>query len=95
MISERTQAAMAQAKLRGVKLGNPHLDSGKAARANMRAADEFARMVYPIMEEMIAGGLSLREMAKELDERGVTTRTSKTWSAGTVRNVVLWNQRGE
>jgi len=45
MISERTRAAMAQAKLRGVRLGNPRLDSAAAARANVRAADAFALKV--------------------------------------------------
>ena len=89
MISERTKAAMQQAKARGVKLGNPHLGNGEAALANMRAADEFASKVYPIIEEMIAGGLSLRAMARELNERKVKTRTSRTWCAGTVRNILL------
>jgi len=95
MISDRTKAAMAQAKLRGVKLGNPRLDSGEAARSNMRTADEFARKVYPIIEEMIAGGLSLRAIARELNEQGVKTRTSKMWCAGTVRNVLLRSLRTE
>jgi DNA invertase Pin-like site-specific DNA recombinase len=69
MISDRTKAAMAQAKLRGVKLGNPRLDSGEAARANVRAGDAFASKIYPILEDLIAGGLSLRAMARELNER--------------------------
>lgn len=54
MISDRTKAAMAQAKLRGVKLGNPRLNNGEAAKANVRAADAFASKVYPFVEEMIA-----------------------------------------
>ncbi len=95
MISDRTKAAMAQAKLRGVKLGNPNLDNGEAARANIRAADEFARRVHPLIEEMISEGLSLRGMARELDKRGVKTRTGKMWSAGTVRNVLHWSERTE
>lgn len=92
MISERTKAAMAQAKLRGVKLGNPRLDSGEATRANIQAADVFARKVYPVIEDMIAEGLSLRAMARELNERGMRTRTGKHWAASTVRNVILWSQ---
>lgn len=89
MISERTKAAMAQAKARGVKLGNPHIKSGDATRANVRAADEFAQKVYSLLEEMVAEGLSLRAMARELNERQILTRTGKWWSAGTVRNVLL------
>jgi DNA invertase Pin-like site-specific DNA recombinase len=91
MISERTRAAMAQAKLRGVKLGNPRLDSGEAARANVAAADAFALKVYPIIEDMIAGGLSLRAMAREMNERAIKTRTGKAWEASTVRNVIIKN----
>lgn len=91
MISDRTKAAMAQAKARGVKLGNPRLNSGEAARANVRAADAFALKVWPVIEEMIAGGLSLRAMARELNEQGVRTRTGKWWAASSVRNVVRWN----
>ncbi|CAA7617561.1 Resolvase-like serine recombinase (fragment) [Candidatus Terasakiella magnetica] len=93
MISDRTKAAMAQAKLRGVKLGNPRLDSGEAAWANIRAADAFASKVYPIIEEMIAEGISLRAMARELNERGIKTRTGKHWQASTVQNVILWGQK--
>lgn len=88
MISERTKAAMAQAKARGVKLGNPHIRSGEAARANVRAADEFARKIYPLLEEMIAERLSLRAMARELNERGIRTRTRRFWAAGTVRSLL-------
>lgn len=93
MISERTKAAMAQAKLRGVKLGNPRLNSGEAARANVAAADAFACKVYPIIEDMIAGGLSLRAMAREMNERGIKSRTGKAWEASTVRNVILCSQK--
>ena len=91
MISERTRAAMQQAKLRGVKLGNPRLDSGEATRANVAAADAFAGKVYPFIEDMIAGGLSLRAIARELNERGIETRTGKAWGASTVRNVIAWS----
>ena len=93
MISERTKAAMAQAKLRGVKLGNPRLDSGEAARANILAADVFVFKVWPVIEEMMLEGLSLRAMARELNERGIKTRTGKAWEASTVRNVLMRDSR--
>lgn len=93
MISERTKAAMAQAKLRGVKLGNPRIGEGEPARANVRAADAFAFKVWPVIEEMVLAGLSLRAMARELNEQGIKTRTGKAWAASTVRNVIISNGR--
>lgn len=86
---------MAQAKVRGVKLGNPCLKSGEATMANMRAADEFARKVYPLIQDMIIAGMSFRAMARELSERGIKTRTGKTFGASTVRNVISCSLRAQ
>jgi DNA invertase Pin-like site-specific DNA recombinase len=82
MISERTKAALAAAKARGVKLGNywknPILppDAGKLGNAAMkRKADaRAAGDIAPIIAELQAGGAtSLRAIAAGLNERGVPT----------------------
>lgn len=58
MISERTKAALAAAKARGVVLGNPRLEVAHARnRAN---ADAFAAKVKPMVEALKAEGRELR-----------------------------------
>jgi DNA invertase Pin-like site-specific DNA recombinase len=96
MISERTKAALAAAKRRGVKLGGDRgarltakaRQAGAAAvqaRANARAAD-----LAPIIAELQASGAtSLRAIAAGLNERGVSTpRGTGEWQANTVKQLL-------
>jgi DNA invertase Pin-like site-specific DNA recombinase len=81
MISERTRAALAEAKARGVKLGNQaQADANKAAAAARDAA------VRPIIEAM--PDASLREIARVLTERGIEApRGGTAWNQVTVMRV--------
>lgn len=84
MIAARTRDALAAAKGRGVKLGNPRLsEARKAAGASKRqAADVFAAKVLPIIREIEAAGVtSHRGIARVLDDRKVATARGGTWSA--------------
>ena len=94
MIAERTRAALKAAKARGVKIGNPNIaEAGKKGRAAaIAAADRFAEGVWPIIESLMDEGLNLSEVARELNERGVKTRTGKWWMAQMVKNVMIWSQ---
>lgn len=89
MVSERTKAALKAAKVRGVVLGNPNIqEAGKKGRAaSVAAADRFAESVWPIFEILRDEGLNLSETARELNERGVKTRTGRMWKAQTVNNL--------
>ena len=93
LISDRTRAALDRAKARGVKLGGDRggLAKGRArgtetsAKVRGEAADEHAQGVRPIIRELQTGGASLREIAAELNERGLTTPRNSTWTATAVK----------
>jgi DNA invertase Pin-like site-specific DNA recombinase len=95
-ISERTRAALAAAKARGVKLGwaipervsEQAQASRKGVIANKAHADSHAANVLPVIEQIRAGGASLRQVAVELNARGVKTARGGKWHAATVRNIL-------
>ena len=75
-ISERTKAALQAAKERGVKLGspNPLLGSKVGSQALVAKGNLFAQKVSPILNDIVARvGTNLREIAHELEIRGVKT----------------------
>ena len=97
MISARTKAALAAAKARGVRLGNPNLRAGsreqarianavKSGRAQARAAD-----VLPLIEQARrAGAITLQQLADALAARGVPTPSGrgKRWHPVQVGRIV-------
>ncbi|HCE66028.1 MAG: resolvase [Geobacteraceae bacterium GWC2_55_20] len=98
-ISARTKVALAQAKARGVKLGNPNLTADGRVRGNAagvktikEVADVFAARVMPTIEALKGQGLSLRGVAAELNKLGVLTARGKQWTATAVKNAAA---RGE
>ncbi len=80
MISQRTREALAAAKARGVKLGNPALPAQQAAAAARR--DEALRETLASMEDM-----SARATAKRLNELGIESPRGGAWSHMTVLRV--------
>lgn len=100
-ISERTRAALAEAKAQGRKLGwaipSRRDEQRRAARTGANIgklnADRFAANVMPLVNELVAGGMSLRQVAVTLNERGVPTARGGKWQAATVRNVLARGQR--
>lgn len=95
MTSARTKAALAAAKARGVKLGNPRLRAGDAAAAaEARAvwsavAARRAAAVEPYLEAAWrAGATTLQQLADALTARGVRTpRGEERWRPEQVRRV--------
>jgi DNA invertase Pin-like site-specific DNA recombinase len=83
MISARTKAALAAAKERGVKLGNPSLAVARVKTEESRAAGayEFARTVAPVIRAIQGEGVTtLRGIARELVVRKVETRRGGVWT---------------
>ena len=88
LISQRTKAALAAVKARGVTLGNPNLAEARA-KANAVAtprADAFAATIKPILDSL--GGLSANAMARELNARGVKTARGEQWTSVQVLRVL-------
>ena len=101
LISQRTRAALAAAKARGIKLGNPQLRSGTpeqartAATAKSRQARARAAEVVPYIEAARkAGAHTLREVAEALTNRGVPTPAGKgPWRPEQVRRVLRFQAK--
>jgi DNA invertase Pin-like site-specific DNA recombinase len=82
MISERTRDALAKARQRGVKLGNPNL--GRMVTEATAARDAILK---PILQEMWE--MPLRDIAAELTARNIPTpRGGDAWSPMTVMRVM-------
>jgi hypothetical protein len=82
MIADRTKAALQAAKSRGVRLGRNGAD-----RLAPRYRDEAAaraRQLAPILSELRSAGMSARQMAAQLIERGIPTPNGGRWHAATV-----------
>ena len=91
----RTKAALAAAKARGGKLGNPRLRPGDAAASDARAAwsgqaVRRAAEVLPYVEAARrAGAITLQQLADALTARGVRTpRGGERWRPWQVRRVL-------
>ncbi len=93
--SARTKAALQAAKERGKKLGCPlgakafGEKRGLGATEALKAkADNFAKSmaahVLPLKEQ----GLSLRQIAKTLNDKGLQTVRGKEWQANSVRQLL-------
>jgi DNA invertase Pin-like site-specific DNA recombinase len=89
-ISQRTKAALAAAKARGVKLGNlkgtevqgAQVGRTRGSAANAANAQAFAERLRPVLSEL--EGLSANAAAGELGRRGDATPRGGKWTAGHV-----------
>ena len=100
LTGQRTRAALAAAKARGTRLGNPRLRPGtpaaaagaRAARtdlAQMRGAELRAVLDGLRAEGAVPEGASLRQIAAALEARGVRApQGGASWSAVQVRRVL-------
>ncbi|OOY02862.1 recombinase family protein [Thioclava sp. F28-4] len=96
-ISDRTKAALAAAKERGTRLGNPNgaealrraskgnIASRAAASAN---ADARANDLAETLEDLARHGFTtLAAQANELNRRGIKTARGKSWHPSSVGNL--------
>lgn len=91
LIGTRTRAALAAAKVRGVRLGNPDLRDARerAIRQIRQAADTRAAEVIPLIGQIQRNGpISLREIAGRLNAQGIVGPRGGAWYATSVKNVL-------
>ena len=88
-VSERTRAALAQAKARGVVLGSAGARNLEATLAKRtQTADAFAQLQRPVFAELQALGMTHREMAAELNRRGIAAARGGQWTHGQVQRML-------
>lgn len=91
-ISQRTKLALAAAKRRGKKLGNPRLPEaamlGTAKRVAL--ANDFAQGIKPWIElAQSSGAETYAAIANYLNQRSVPTQRGRDWTAAGARNIAL------
>lgn len=92
LIAERTKAALAAAKARGVRLGNPRLAEfcQKGADATRERARAFAAKLAPVVAEIqIKGHVTTHlGIAQALNARGFTTPNGKPYTRHAVARLL-------
>ena len=84
-ISQRTKAALAAAKARGVQLG---VNGSKLALQRKQQADKFSRELGPSIIRMHEfEGLSYSKVADRLNQSGQKSISGKQWHATTVYRI--------
>jgi DNA invertase Pin-like site-specific DNA recombinase len=86
MISKRTKAALAEAKRRGTRLGNPRIAEATARAAAAHRARRPAPEVATLMTEWRANGKTLRAIAHDLNRLNIRPPRGRQWYASSVRN---------
>lgn len=104
-ISRRTKEALAAAKARGQKLGNPNGAASirRASKGNVAGvaaikagAASRAENLRPVIDDMRSQGItSLEKLASALNEGGFVTARGGRWYATTVKNLLARLEHSE
>jgi len=86
LISKRTKEALAAAKRRGVKLGNPKLKADN--RKRKKQSQDFAKKLRPTLKAYRKDGMSQRAIVNELNSVGITAPRGGEWSLIQVQRVM-------
>jgi DNA invertase Pin-like site-specific DNA recombinase len=85
-ISERTRAALAAAKARGVKLGGPTIEKSRGAwhRETVQWLEELRIVVAPMVDK----GMTQTAIAEALNRRGIAPRFGGKWTQAKVSKLL-------
>lgn len=94
-ISERTKAALAAAKARGTRLGNPNgaahlrgLGNKAAVAAIKQGAESRANDLREVVSGLQAAGLTTRQIADELNRQTIKTARGGQWGPSAVHRLL-------
>jgi DNA invertase Pin-like site-specific DNA recombinase len=92
MISQRTRAALAAARSRGVRLGNRSniaVAQARSRTARSAQADQFTSNILPVVDQIKAAGIcTLTGIAEALNARGLRPPRGGEWHAIQVKRVL-------
>jgi DNA invertase Pin-like site-specific DNA recombinase len=89
LISQRTRAAMAAAKARGIKLGNPRYQEALVKAREARGYRPAPPEVLQLIAEWRGQGDVLRKIADRLNGLNIRTPQGSRWYASSVRAALL------
>jgi len=87
MISQRTRTALAVAKARGTRFGNPRPDMTAARSIASSKAAIFRATIQPQIQRLHAEGRSLRETAAELNAKGLKAPRGGAWHPASIQRL--------
>jgi DNA invertase Pin-like site-specific DNA recombinase len=86
IIGERTKAALAAAKARGVRLGT---NGTVLAERHKTEAIEYAQQIASVFQTVrLAGAVTTRQIANSLNAMGIPSRQGGQWHAATVGRIL-------
>lgn len=85
LISERTKAALGQAKRRGTILG---ANGNVLAARNRELADNFAKAMLPFLPDDWRSE-SYSSLARQMNSRGLKTAAGRNFHSQTIKNLIL------
>ena len=89
-ISDRTKAALAAAKARGVVLGSTGPANLKRhTQERQAAAGAFSARLMPLLNGFASQGLSRRAIVVQLNDLGINAPRGGSWSLGQVQRVFM------
>lgn len=86
--SKRTKEALAAARARGVKLGNPRPDIVALQVGRSVASQKHRKRNQALITALRSQGLTLRQIAADLNERGIKGHHGGLWHPESVRQVL-------